>query len=103
MNSILAVGEIQLDSEGREVSVAGKPLGLTNTEFEILAFLMANAGRAVSREELFETVWGYDLKFSSNSLEVLMYRLRGKIVSAGGGDVIKTLRGFGYRLQADGE
>jgi DNA-binding response OmpR family regulator len=101
MSANFAVGAIELDRPGRSVKIGGEPLVLTNTEFEILAYLMVHAGKAVSREQLFETVWGYDLKFSSNSLEVLMYRLRGKISAAGGGDVIKTLRGFGYRLQVE--
>jgi DNA-binding response OmpR family regulator len=55
-------------------------------------------GRALSREQIFEQVWGYDIEFSRNTLDVMVYRLRGKITAAGGPDAIQTLRGFAYRF-----
>lgn len=94
------VGPLCVNHSARTVSVDGSSVDTTETEFKILAYLAANSGRAISREMLFETVWGYDIEFSSNSLEVLIYRLRNKLEQAGGKEIIRTIRGYGYKLQA---
>jgi len=96
----LQVGTLEVDEDARTANVAGRQLDLTELEFKLLAFLAKNKGRALSREVLFETIWGYDLEFNSNSLEVMVYRLRQKIEKDGGPKVIHTLRGFGYKLEA---
>jgi DNA-binding response OmpR family regulator len=94
------VGPLVVNHTARKVTLQGMPLEATETEFKILAYLAVNAGRAISREMLFETVWGYDIEFSSNSLEVLIYRLRQKLEVLGEKGLIKTLRGYGYKLEA---
>ncbi len=96
----LKVGPLVVDPDARAASVNGRPVDLTETEFKILAYLAGNAGRALSREQVFEEVWGYEIEFNSNSLEVLIYRLRTKVAKLGGGQPIKTLRGFGYKIEA---
>lgn len=98
-NNIL-VGSLTVDMNARSASIDGKALEITETEFKILSYLASNAGRAISREMLFETIWGYDIEFSSNSLEVLIYRLRQKLEQAGCPNLIRTMRGYGYKLQA---
>jgi DNA-binding response OmpR family regulator len=99
-SAVARLGALTIDKEARAASVDGRPLELTDTEYRILDYLMANAGRAISREQLFEHVWGYDIEFNSNSLEVLIYRVRNKITQLGGTHPIKTLRGFGYKLES---
>ena len=81
------------------MAVHGNPIDTTETEFKIISYLAANAGRAISREMLFETIWGYDIEFSSNSLEVLIYRLRNKMEQSKAPNLIKTIRGYGYKLE----
>ena len=69
-------------------------------EFNVLRELMLNAGRLVTRQQLFEAVWDEDdADVSSNALEVHIYRLRSRLSQAGGVE-IKTLRNRGYRLEA---
>ncbi|MBX3096291.1 MAG: response regulator transcription factor [Fimbriimonadaceae bacterium] len=90
-------GDFIVDEGARTVTCAGTTLDLTDTEFRIIVFLIKNAGKAVSREQLFDEIWGYDIEFNSNSLEVLIYRLRNKIAALGSESPIKTMRGFGYK------
>jgi DNA-binding response OmpR family regulator len=86
---------IRIDPEKREASIGGTPLDLTAKEFDLLAYLVANAGRVISRDEILETVWGGQHATDSNVIEVFVCHLRNKI-----GDkenkVIQTIRGVGY-------
>jgi len=93
------IGELSIDKDARDAFVGGKPANLTTKEFELLAYLGANAGRALSREILFEEVWGYDIEFSSNTLDVFVYRLRKKLPGKAG-SYIQTVRGYGYKIQS---
>lgn len=95
----ITMGNLCIDHEARDAFVDGIAAQLTNKEFELLAYLGANAGRALSREILFERVWGYDIEFSSNSLDVFVYRLRQKL-PGGAGKAIQTVRGYGYKIQS---
>jgi DNA-binding response OmpR family regulator len=95
----LVVGDLHIDTDQREALFKGKPLELTHKEFEILLYLAENLGRAIGREQLFEHIWGYEMEFNSNSLDVYVYRVRKKL--DGGpecADYIQTLRGFGYKM-----
>ena len=95
----LKLGRIEIDFEKRHVRVVGEVADLTNREFEIVVYLAQNLGRAVSRESLFEAVWGYEMEFNSNSLDVLIYRIRKKLEEDPNHPKhLQTLRGFGYKL-----
>jgi two-component system OmpR family response regulator len=91
---VLRCGTIELDTRAARVSVGGQPVGLTALEFRILDYLMHHAGKLVSRTELTEHVYAQDFDRDSNTLEVLVGRLRRKL----GTDSIETVRGLGYRL-----
>jgi DNA-binding response OmpR family regulator len=94
-------GEIEIDFELRQIRVAGGPIELTKREFEIVEYLAQNLGRAVARETLFEAIWGFEMEFNSNSLDVLIYRIRKKLEQdPNQPNHLLTLRGFGYKLQA---
>lgn len=95
----VVVGRLVIDSDSRDAFVDGEAASLTTKEFDLLLYLGQNAGRALSREVLFEQVWGYDIAFSTNSLDVFVYRLRQKL-PGGAGDYLQTVRGFGYKLQS---
>ncbi len=86
---------IRIDPEKREATIGGAPLDLTAKEFDLLAYLVANAGRVISRDEILESVWGGQHATDSNVIEVFVCHLRNKI-----GDkenkVIQTIRGVGY-------
>jgi DNA-binding response OmpR family regulator len=94
------LGGLVIDHDARDAFVDGRPAGLTKREFELLAHLAENAGRVVTRDSLFEHNWGFEIEFSSNSLDVHIYRLRKKIEpDLDHPRYIHTLRGYGYKLE----
>lgn len=86
---------ITIDSERRLATLRGEPLDLTAKEFDLLAYLVTNAGRVISRDEILEAVWGAQRSTDSNVIEVFVCHLRNKI---GDNDnrIIQTIRGVGY-------
>jgi DNA-binding response OmpR family regulator len=89
-----SVGPITLDPGRREVAVAGQPVQLTSTEFDLLAHLMSRPGRVYTREELLASVWGYAAHSGTRTVDVHVAQVRAKL-GAGAG-VIRTHRGVGY-------
>lgn len=97
----LSLGDLTVDFERRDVLVDGTPAELTNREFELVAHLAKNLDRAVSRESLFEQIWGYDMDFNTNSLDVYIYRIRKKIeADVNNPKHLLTMRGYGYKMVA---
>ncbi len=92
----LVFGDIRLDTAARAVSRAGQAVRLTALEYGMLAYLALNAGRPVSKTELTEHLYAQDFDRDSNTLEVIVARLRRKLGDA----LIETVRGQGYRLIA---
>lgn len=92
----LQVGELRLDPAARKVTLAGKSIGLSSTEFALLEVLMRNSGRVVTRRSLLEQVWDYDFNGQDNVLDVYISYLRSKLDRR----FIVTVRGVGYRLEA---
>jgi DNA-binding response OmpR family regulator len=94
----LEVADVKLDPATRSVTRAGDPLSLTPREFRLLELLMRNAGRAVSRDTILESVWGFGTEISENTVEVFMRQLRVK-VDFRKPKLIHTVRGFGYIMR----
>lgn len=95
----IKIQDLEIDFESREVHIDGRLVELTKREYELLAHLARNAGRVISRESLFERNWGFDIEFSSNSLDVHIYRLRKKIEPDADHPIyVQTVRGYGYRI-----
>ncbi|MFL1461553.1 response regulator transcription factor [Roseococcus sp. DSY-14] len=90
----LVFGEVRLDTATRAVSRAGAPVRLTALEYGLFSYLALNAGRPVSKTELTEHLYAQDFDRDSNTLEVIVARLRRKLGDA----LIETVRGQGYRL-----
>jgi two-component system OmpR family response regulator len=90
----MVFGEVRLDTATRSVSRAGAAVRLTAMEYGLLAYLALNAGRPVSKTELTEHLYAQDFDRDSNTLEVIVARLRRKL----GDGLIETMRGQGYRL-----
>ncbi len=95
----LVCGDLRLDPAHRAVWRDAKPLVLTAREFAILETLMRSPGAVVSREEILEQAWGEREEPMSNTIDVLVARLRHKIDTPGRPSRIETIRGVGYRLQ----
>lgn len=91
---VICVGDLALDTRRKQVTVGGAPVELTPHEYRLVSYLAHNRGRAVSQSELLDHLYGGDAAYSTNSVEVLVGRVRRKI----GAGVIETRRGYGYVL-----
>jgi two-component system OmpR family response regulator len=98
--SVIEVGDLRLDLVRRTATRGGTPIDLQPREFRLLEHLARHAGRVVTRTMLLEAVWGYRFEPRTNIVEAQVSRLRRKIGMAGGPELIHTVRGAGYRLQA---
>ena len=78
-----------------------RQLDLTRIEFSLLELLMSNPRKVLSRETIFSAVWGYDIAFASNSLEVYIGALRRKTEAEGEPRLVQTVRGIGYVLREE--
>jgi two-component system OmpR family response regulator len=99
--SILVVGDLNLDEDSHEVTRAGDPINLTATEFELLRYLMRNPKRVLSKAQILDRVWNYDFGGQANVVELYISYLRKKI-DAGREPMIHTMRGVGYVLKPAG-
>ncbi len=95
-DEVLRVGDLVLDPERRQAWRGERELALTKTEFDLLELLMFNAGIVVSRDTIYERIWGFDFETSSKSLDVYVGYLRRKTEANGEPRVIHTVRGIGY-------
>jgi DNA-binding response OmpR family regulator len=94
----LEIRDVKLDPASRSVTCAGHAVSLTPLEYKLLELLMRNRGRAVSRDSILQSVWGFDREVSQNNLEVFVRQLRHKVDSREP-KLIHTLRGFGYMMR----
>jgi two-component system phosphate regulon response regulator PhoB len=95
----LSAGPITIDPARHQVSVSGKRVDLTSLEFKLLRTLMQRRGRVQERDRLLNDVWGYESVIDTRTVDTHVRRLREKLGKAG--DVIETVRGFGYRLREE--
>ncbi len=93
--------DLAMDLSGRRAFSDGVSLDLSRTEFDLLGVLLRNAGVVLSREHLYELVWGGELDSDSKTLDVYVGYLRKKLQARGGARVLHTVRGVGYVLRTD--
>ncbi len=97
----LAVGDVVLDPDRHEVTIRGEPVNLPLKEFELLALLLDNAGRVLTRDVLIDRVWGHDYVGDTKTLDVHVKRLRAKVEEDPSSPTrIITIRGLGYKYDA---
>jgi DNA-binding response OmpR family regulator len=94
----LAYDDLIIDLAQHQVTVCGKPVSLTATEFKLLTLLAQRAGRVQSRDQLLHEVWDYDSSVESRTVDTHMRRLRFKLGRAA--HHLETIRGFGYRFNS---
>ena len=99
--TVLRVADLELDLLSRRVQRGGREIDLKTREFQILEFLMRNAGRVVTRTMLLESVWDFHFDPKTNVIDVHVSRLRQKIDKGEGRALIQTVRGSGYMLRAE--
>jgi len=98
-SGILKIGRLSLDTQGYTAFVDQAPLDLTKREFDLLRILMENKGIVLTRDTLLEKVWGFDYFGETNSVDVYIRFLRGKIDEAFNVKFIHTVRGVGYTIR----
>ena len=96
-DATLQVGDIAINRSAHSVEVAGKPVDLTPTEYRLLILLAERRGRVQGRANLLQSVWDAAPDIQTRTVDMHVQRLRTKLGSAG--DIIETVRGFGYRMK----
>ena len=94
LNPVLKVAELELNTSTYEVKMGEKQISLSNKEFSLTEYLMRNAGKVLTKDQIISHVWNYDADVLPNTVEVYVKALRRKI----GQNLIKTVRGFGYKI-----
>lgn len=90
---------LQIDPNARFVTIAGQRLDLSPKEYDLLVYLAENKGRALSREQILNHVWNYDYLGDLRTVDTHINRVRTKLGAKG--NLIQTIRGFGYRFEAE--
>jgi DNA-binding response OmpR family regulator len=99
MDEVLQVGDLKLDIPRHEARRGDRVVELTAKELELLAYLMRNAGRVLTRSQIVDHVWGYDSEATSNVVEIYIHYLRDKIDRGVPRPLIRTIRGVGYTVK----
>jgi len=99
--AVLEFGPLRLDPATRKVASGDIEVSLTAREFALLEYLMRRGGTVASKSEILDHVWGMDFAGDPNVIEVYIGYLRRKLEQPDGSQLIKTVRGAGYRLVAD--
>ena len=97
--TILRVGDLTLNTLSREVHRGEREIMLTKTEFDLLELLMQQPGTVISRDTIYEAIWGYNFETNSKSLDVYIGYLRRKTEEATESRVVYTVRGVGYTVK----
>jgi two-component system response regulator MprA len=96
---LLRFGDLELDPNAHEVRRGDRPIDVTRTEFLLLELFLHHPRQVLTRDVIFDRVWGYDFGPASNSLEVYVGYLRRKTEAAGEPRLLHTIRGVGYVLK----
>ena len=99
VSAVLRVGDLVLDPNKREARRGERLLNLTKTEFDLLELLMQKPGIVLTRDQIYEEIWGYEFETSSKSLDVYIGYLRRKTEEDGEPRLVFTVRGVGYTVK----
>ena len=99
VNQLLEYAALQLDCKRGEVHVFGDIIILSMQESQLLEYLMRNRGQVLTKEQIFNKVWGYDSETELNAVELYVFYLRKKIDFKKSGTALETIRGVGYSLK----
>jgi len=98
-SNVLKVGDLELDATGFKVTRAARKIALSVKEFALLEYLMRTPGRILTKDNIISHVWDYDADILPNTVEVFVGSLRSKIDKPFKTKLIKTVRGFGYKIE----
>lgn len=97
----LSCGQIHLVPGQRDAYAGDQPLKLSPKEYELLEFFLCNKEQILSRDQIFERIWGFDSEAASTAVDVYVHHLRKKLAPYGGDLYVKTIRGVGYLFKGD--
>jgi two-component system response regulator CiaR len=97
----LICGPIRLVPAARDAFNGETPLNLTATEYELLEFFLCNKEQILTREQIFDRVWGFDSASAITAVDVYVHHLRKKLTAHGAGTFLRTVRGIGYLLKGE--
>ena len=97
--TVISLGDLTMDTSRREAKRGNKVLDLTKTEFDLLHILLEQQDIVLSREYLYEHIWGYNFETNSKSLDVYIGYLRRKLDDSGEERLLHTVRGVGYVMR----
>jgi two-component system, OmpR family, response regulator len=95
------IGGLRVDAAARRVSLHGSEVALSRREFDVLDLLVRHAGNTMTKDQIEAQVWGFEAESGGNLVEVYVGRLRRKLNDADGNGFITTIRGIGYRFEAN--
>jgi len=95
----IKVGDLVIDTAGRQAWRGGRLLELTMREYDLLELLAQHVGQVLTKEIIFERIWGYDNEAGLDIIKVYINYLRSKLNAGGEPDIIHTVRGVGYILK----
>jgi len=98
---VLTFADLSLDPRTREVERGGRAIELTTKEFDLLEYLLRHPRQVLSRDQIFDGVWGSDFLGGSNVIDVHVMRLRDKLEAGGAPRLIQAVRGIGYALREE--
>ena len=101
VSSEITAGELAIDKERHRVTIGDDVINLTPLEFDLLYFLAKNRGRVFSREQLMETVWGYDFYGDARTVDTHVKKLREKLADPAVKKMLITVWGVGYKFDPD--
>lgn len=101
-NNVLTLGELHMNLNTHEVKRGRRPISLTAQEFKLLEFLMSHPNQVLSRESILSRIWATSPDVETRVVDVYVGYLRKKIQNKIGEEVIRSVRGFGYMMQAPG-
>jgi len=99
VSTIIKAGDLVVDPASRTAQRAGRDIELTKTEFDLLHLLALTPGMVLTRERIYDEIWGIDFETTSNSLDVYIGYLRRKTEAGGEPRIVQTVRGVGYVLR----
>jgi DNA-binding response OmpR family regulator len=99
INETLQVGDLSLEIERHEARRGDTVIDFTAKEYDLLTYLMRNAGRVLTKSQIVDHVWGYDAEATSNVVEIYIHYLRDKVDRGFSRPLIRTIRGVGYTIK----
>lgn len=95
----ISYGGVTIDSRVRDGFVAGQALGLTTKEYDLLEFLVLNKEQILTREQIFDRVWGFESETTISVVDLYIHYLRKKLAQTGHDNLIRTVRGAGFMFK----